>query len=453
MSWARLASLVGTRRDLPHGPRGAALQTFLYALGPYDFYRSCGARYGDLFTVPTLLGPLVVCGHPDGVRTIFTADADHYERWATDAVAPLLGDHALTLTSGEQHARDRKLLMPAFHGARMATYGGMMRDATRRVANRWSHGSRFRVLDATHAISLEIILRAVFGAEDDAAVERLQHTIANATAALSPTIMLFRAMRRPFGGVGPWARFVRAREALDTVIHREISLRRASTSAGEDIVSLLLSARDEAGQGLSDVELRDQLLTMVFAGHETTAIGIAWAFYWLDRFPDARERLEREIDALGPDPTAEALARASYLGAVCDEVLRLHPIIPEVIRKLRKPLTVMNHTIPSGVAIAACTSLLHVSPSVFPEPDRFRPERFTDRRNSPFEYIPFGGGTRRCIGAAFASMQMRIVIGNIVARWRLVRDPPVTVRPRLRNLTVGPAGGIAMRAFLRSAGA
>jgi len=429
--------------SLPPGPRFAAYQTARYALGPYAFYRRMAGRYGDLFTVPTLLGPIVVACHPEGVRAIFTAPAQDVARWGTEAASPLVGDHSLILTHGEPHRRARKLLAPPFHGARMTAYRAVARDAALRVASRW--GERpFRLLDATLALSLQVAMRAIFGVDDAARVRRLEDAILASHDALTPSIMLFRGLRRGFGGRGPWSRFLRRRASLDALVHEEIGARRArrapreAGSAGEDILSAMLEARYDDGAAMSDTEIRDQLVTLVFAAHETTGVALAWSFYWLARHPEARERLAAELATADED--------GPYLDAVCQETLRLHPVIPEVIRRLLAPVDVQGARIPGGMAVAACTTLVHERPDVYPAPHAFRPERFLERTYSPFEHFPFGGGSRRCIGAAFAVQQMKTVLATLVPRYRIDLVNGDGARPVLRNLTVGPRDGIPVRA-------
>lgn len=433
---------------LPRGPSIAALQTLRYALAPYDFYRDLARRYGDVFTVPTLLGPLVVATHPEGVRAIFTAEASDVGRWATDAASPLVGDNALMVTHGEPHRRARKLLMPPFNGARMRAYGELMIEAAVRAAAAWPR-CPFVLLDSTLAISLDVVMRAVFGVTDATRLPALEQAIFTARHALAPSIMLFKILRRHFGGIGPWARFLRARQRLDSLIYAELAERRALSQRGADILSLMIEARYDDQGAMTDQEIRDQLVMLVFTAHETTGVALCWGLYWLARYPAACARLVAELAALGPEPSPDVLAAAPYLDAVCQETLRLHPIIPEVIRLLFQPLVLHGFTIPAGTAVAACTSVVHERPELYPDPHAFRPERFIERTFSPFEHLPFGGGSRRCIGAAFGLYQMKMVLGAIVARYRVELARPGPVPPVLRSLTMGPKDGVVVIASRR----
>ncbi|HSP77262.1 MAG TPA: cytochrome P450, partial [Myxococcaceae bacterium] len=231
---------------------------------------------------------------------------------------------------------------------------------------------------------------------------------------------------------------------LDALLTEQLALRRGHEAGHTDILGLLLAARDEEGQPMTDVELKDELRTLLIAGHETTAIGMAWALYWTHHLPEVRRELLEELAPLGPVPAPEALTRLPYLSAVCDEALRIHPAVPLVSRRTLAPFTLRGHELPPGTGLMASVSLVHSNPELYPEPERFRPERFLERRFSPFEYLPFGGGARRCIGATFALHELRIVLGSLLAahRFALAEDGPV--RPVQRSITLGPAGGVRL---------
>ena len=435
---------------LPPGPRGSVVQMLRYARDPLGFYADCARRFGDVFTVPTVLGPLVVCGDPEGVRSIFALPPESFSRWSTDSVSPLLGEASLLLSGGGRHARDRKLLTPPFHGERMRAYGAVMRAAALREAASWASGAAFSMQEAGSAISIDVILRAVFGVDEAAGLDPLRAAVLGALAAMSPLLMLFPALRRRFGGVGPYARMLRVRDRLDALIYGAIARRRARGDGdGDDILGLLSSARYDDGSAMTDREIRDQLLTLVFAGHETSGIALAWAINWLERTPSVRDHLVAELSALGDDPAPAALAAAPYLEAVCLETLRLYPVVAEVVRLLRAPLTLAAWTIPAGVAISAGIALVHARAELYPAPQAFRPERFLERRFAPHEYLPFGGGARRCIGAAFGLYEMKVVLGTLLTRYRfrLVRDEPE--RPVMRNLAMGPKRRVCVTASPR----
>jgi cytochrome P450 len=440
----------GTR--LPPGPRGSVAQMLRYARDPLGFYADCARRFGDVFTVPTLLGPLVVCGDPESVRSIFALPPESFSRWSTDSVSPLLGEASLLLSGGARHARDRRLLTPPFHGERMRAYGAVIRAAALREAASWAAGSAFSMQEAGSAISIDVILRAVFGVDEAAGLDELRAALLGALASMSPLLMLFPALRRRFGGIGPYARMLAVRDRLDTLTYAAIARRRAGGGGGggDDILSLMLSARYDDGSAMSDREIRDQLLTLVFAGHETSGIALAWAVNWIERTESVRERLRGELSALGDDPTPAALAAAPYLEAVCHETLRLYPVVGEVVRLLRAPLKLGAWTIPTGVPVSAGIALIHARADLYPEPAAFRPERFLEgRKFAPHEYLPFGGGARRCIGAAFALYEMKVVLGTLLARYRFTLTKKDPERPVMRNLAMGPRGRVGVMALER----
>ena len=422
----------------------AAYHTFQYLRDPYAHNARVLAKFGDPAEIPTLGGPFVITGDPEGVKQIFGADPDLFEVWASEAMEPVLGSASVLLVAGARHKRDRKLLTPPFHGARMRAYGDIMVEVTRGEAARWRREKPFPIQDATQAISLEVILRAVFGITESARIAEFRDGVIELIDSFRPVLIFFRFLRHDLGGRGPWARFLRASKRFDAMIYAEIEQRRAQKATRDDILSMLLDARYDDGAAMSDVELRDQLNTLLLAGHETTATGLAWAMYWLHAHPEIRTRLLRDIDALGATPSADALAQLPYLDAVCAESLRLNPILPDVSRLLRAPMELRGRTLPAGTAVGTAISSLHMREDLYPEPTRFRPERFIERKFSPFEYVPFGGGARRCIGAAFAMYEMKIVLGTVFRehRFRLATAAPVL--PVRRSITMGPADGVPM---------
>ncbi len=427
------------------GPRFSPLQTLSFMKSPAVFFRENSQRYGDPFIAKLPMGTIVATGEPDGIREIFSADPSLFEPLSRVVLEPVVGANSMLLLAGERHKRERRLLMPPFHGERMRAYGTLMQQAALEAVQGLRAGEPLVALQKTQALSLEIIIRAVFGVEEPERVRRFMEAIGVYADAYTPLLMLLVPLRRSFGGIGPWARFERHSQALDALLNEQIARRRADGRGGEDILTLLLSVRDEEGQPLSERELKDELLTMLIAGHETTAIGMAWALYWLLRTPEAKQRLEQELSTLGPRPEPEALAKLPYLSAVCDETLRLYPVVGLVTRKLRAPLTVRGHPLPGGMGVMAAITLAHHNPTTFPEPERFRPERFLERKYSPFEYLPFGGGARRCLGAAFALYEMKVVLGTLLAahRFSLAHERPI--KPVRRNVTLAPEDGVPLR--------
>jgi cytochrome P450 len=402
-------------------------------------------EYGDIFTARVVNGTIVCVGHPAGAQAVFGADPDTFIPFATEAVQPIVGINSVLFLSGARHRRERKLLMPPFHGERMRAYGEIIRDAALTTAERWIPGQTMTFQDSSQAISLEVIIRAVFGVRDRVLVDSVHEKIIRFVSEMSPSLFFFPFLQQSFGGYGPWARFTKLKKEVSAMLNAQVEARRRSTSPGADILSLMLAARHEDGSAMSAEELHDELLTLVFAGHETTGIALAWAIYWLLRNPNCMDRLLAEIDSLGPNPEPEALARLPYLDGVVSETLRLHPIVPDIPRQLTRPMEIDGYRLPKGIGIAVATSMLHTRPDIYPEPHRFKPERFVEHKFSPFEYTPFGGGARRCLGAAFATYEMKIVLGTILSRHRLILAEPGEVHPSRRNLVLGPATGVRVR--------
>jgi len=353
---------------LPPGPRLAPLQTFRFLRNAHRFFNECRARYGDPFTAPLPVGEVVVTGDPEGVREIFSADPALFEPLGSQPLAPAVGENSMLLMSGQRHKRERKLLMPPFHGERMRAYGQLMRELTLRAAGTLRPGSAFRAQALTQAISLEVIIRAVFGIEEPGRVRRFCEVLEAYLASYTPLLLAVVPLRRSFGGVGPWARFQRYVAELDALLTEELASRRGHEAGHTDILSLLLTARDEDGQPMTDVELKDELRTLLIAGHETTAIGMAWALYHLHHHPETLRRLLEELAPLGPQPEPEALAKLPYLGAVCDESLRLHPVLVMTGRRTLAPFTLRGRELPPGTGVVTAICLVHSNPELYPEP-------------------------------------------------------------------------------------
>lgn len=422
------------------GPRSALLAAVRFGADPYEFFAACKRRYGDPFAIKLAGRDLVVTGEPELARVIFTTEPDATAAFGTDHLAPLLGPSSLILLSGPRHRRERKLLTPPFHGARMRQYGALIRESAQRHAAAWRVGERFTVQRTAQAISLDVILRAVYGLRDPQRITAFEHAVLAELEALHPAFIFSRKLHRDLGPLTPWRRFMRARERSAAMTLAEIAARRREPG-GDDILAMMLAARDEDGQALTDEEVLDELRTLVFAGHETTAIGLAWAFYHLLRNPAALARLRDELAALGDSPEPEAVAAAPYLDAVVHETLRLFSIVPMAPRRLLRPLQLGPYALDAGTSVAVAATLIHQHPDLYPDPSQFRPERFLERKFSPFEFVAFGGGNRRCIGAAFALYEMKHALAAMIPRHqlRLVRDD---VRPRRRNLSLGPHNGV-----------
>jgi cytochrome P450 family 110 len=362
-----------------------------------------------------------------------------FRTFAADALTGVLGDGSLLVAYGEPHKRARKLLQPPFHGARMRAYGRAMQDVALEYTSGLSAGTELRAHDVTTSISLDVILRTVFGVSGSALAEGrriMKHVLSD----FSPLVLFSKQMQTPL--FPPWKRYLEARAAYDALL-RDILRDRRAKGSGEDILGMMLEARWDDGTSMSDAEIGDQLLTLLVAGHETTAISLAWAVHDVYRRPDVLARLRGEIAPLGSEPDPEALARLPYLSAVCDESLRFRPIVTDTVRTLLSPLEYGDTVVPAGTGLCIAIELIHKDPVIYPDPDEFFPARFLEKKPGPFEFLPFGGGSRRCIGAAFSDYEARVVLGTLVATVDLtVLGEDERVR---RNITMGPKRGVPVR--------
>lgn len=436
---------------LPPGPSRIGPIDFIRFIlqSPEPFLHRMAREYGLTFRInarPSAGGPSTITGDPDIIKIIYTTDPDHFEARGVEFTTPIFGHHGVTVTSGAKHKRDRRLLSAPFHAA-LKTYGDIISEITRETLDRLPKHRPFSLLDTTQSIALDVIIRAVFGVEGAQNVQEVRHAILHLIDSLHPALIFTMALRREFFGFGPWARFCRAKNALDELLRKQIRARRSEQPGSEnrrDILSLLVQVQDEDGSMLEEEELLDQLRTVLFAGHETTATAMAWAIRLLDLHKEPMAKFHEELSALGPSPDPNAFSTLPYLEAICQETLRMYPPVVDVGRVLKKSLDLGPYTLPAGEAIVASPILAHNNSALYPEAHAFRPERFLERKFSPFEFIPFGGGARRCLGAAFAMYEMKVVLGTAFSSggFRSLSSAPVqNIR---RGLTMGPKGGIPM---------
>ena len=417
-------------------PNPVGMPVALQALGwfqrPVPFLFAQQEHHGDVFTMELPQeGPWVVLSHPDAIREVFTGDPSKLLAGeGNEILAPILGPRSVLLLDGPEHLRERRLLLPPFHGERMQRYGTLMREVAEREIATWPAGTAFALAPRMQAVTLEIILRAVFGLAEGARLDALRRGLAELLDFVSrpvafATVLALgaeRAVRIPS--------FRRRMEPVDRLIHEEIRSRRGASDLEqrEDILSLLLQATDEAGEPMGDDELRDELITLLVAGHETTATALSWAVERLLRTPGAMERIR---DDEGPE----------YVQAVCHETLRLRPVIPLVLRRLTEAMTIAGHDLPAGVKVAPCVTLVHRRADLYPEPHAFRPERFLGVKPGTYTWIPFGGGVRRCLGASFALFEMQAVLEAVAERTRLRAASPAPEHTRRRTITFAPDRG------------
>jgi cytochrome P450 len=422
---------------LPPGPRESpAVQTVRWLFAPLAFMESCRRRYGDAFSV-RFLGfqtPMVMLSEPEAIRALYSAREHGLPPGRTVALLPVMGPRSVLLLEGADHLARRKLMLAPFHGERMRAYEPLVREIIEREIDGWPTGRAFAVHPRMQAVTLEVILRAVFGVTDPRRLEALREQLRGLLdRTSSPSLQLGILVARRLGRRGPLDALQAQTRAVDELLLAEIAERRAdpATAARDDILSLLVGARFADGSAMSDRELRDQLVTLLLAGHETTATALAWTFDLLLRAPRALARLRAEVRDGGDD----------YLRAVIAESLRLRPVVPLAGRRLSSELRVNGHTLPAGTDVTPAIWLTHTRGDLYPDPLEFRPERFLDNPPPTYAWIPFGGGVRRCLGAAFAEFEMRVVLAAVVQRRELA---PASRRPERiarRNITFSPRRG------------
>lgn len=444
-----------TVTKLPDGPSEPQwFQSIWGVLNPIDYLETMQKRYGDIFLVPSFAGfpPQVIISNPQAIQEIFTAAPNLFESGlGNKIILPIVGSNSLILLDGERHLQQRKLLMPPFHGERMRAYGQIICEITEQVISRLKVGQSFVARSIMQEISLTVILQTVFGLKEGERYQQIRKILTamldSFNSPLSATLLFFKSLQVNLGPLSPWGNFLRQRKRLDQLIYQEIRERRAQPkSLGEDILSLLLLARDEAGQPMTDEELRDELMTMLFAGHETTASALAWALYWVHYIPEVREKLLEELDSINvSNADSTEIARLPYLNAVCSETLRIYPIAFFTLsRILQAPMQLMGYELPKGMLLAPCIYLTHHRPDIYPEPKRFKPERFLERQFSPYEYLPFGGGNRRCLGIAFAMFEMKLVLATVLSHYSLTLAEKRPLLPVRRGITFAPPGGVRL---------
>ena len=430
-------TVASSHRPLP-GPSFRPLTTLRILKDPEMWLQKWALEYGDPYMVHTMNGRVLITGDPDEVKKIFAAPPDTFEVFAPHAIRALLGETSVIGSDEPRHMRDRKLLMPPFHGDRMRAYAEGMVDATRNAIAPFRDGKSFSFLEVTQRLSLEVILRSVFGLDVAAERERHSEAIRKGIEAINPAFIFVKTFQVSPLGLGPFANFKRKQAEADLLLQEQIDRLRGNTEGRVDILSMLLDAEyDDGSGGMSDDEIKDQLRTLLTAGHETTAFALTWALYCFFQNPDAAKTLMAELDAHRGAPALE-IARLPYLEAYLKETLRLYPPLTEILRLLRKPFDVAGHHLEAGTGVAPCVTLIHRNPTLYPEPEKFRPERFLERTYGPHEYLPFGGGHRRCIGSAFANLEMACALYTFLSETTFTRTDTLELKMHRAHLTMCP---------------
>jgi len=409
---------------------------------------ACARQFGDCFTVrfPIAGQRIVFFSDPVAIKEIFTGDAENFRAGEANAIVrPVLGNNSLLVLDAAQHSRERRLMMPPFHGERMQVYGEEMRAIADRSIALWPIGISFPIHTAMQGITLDVILRTVFGLDESETLVQLRDRLMRLLSKATRPYLLLPWFQIDLGPYSPWGRQVRLKKDIDTLLFAIFAQRRAEGRAGrEDILTMLLEARDEDGQPLSDQHLRDEMLTLLIAGHETTATSLSWIFSRILPRPDVIAKLRAELQAVvGTGPiTPKHISQLEYLDATIKETLRLNPIVPLVGRRLQTPTRIGGRDRPAGVVAAPCIYLTHRRSDLWPEPEQFNPDRFLGKKPTPYEFFPFGGGVRYCLGAAFATYEMKIVLAEILLRTELHLAPGYTPQMIRRGITFAPSEGV-----------
>jgi cytochrome P450 len=443
-------------------PESASLplvQTLKWGFRPLPFMQECREKLGNSFSVK-FLGferPMVMISDPEAIKALYTERSNGLPPGRNIVLEPIMGPRSVLLLEGEDHLARRKLMLPAFHGERMRSYEPVVEEIVTAEIDSWPIGQEFPIHSRMQAVTLEVILRVVFGVADGTRLERLRGMLSKVLMeTASPMAQLVGLATRRFGGRGPWAKFEGQLKAVDELLYAEIAERRSDPGLEDrdDILSSLMLARFEDGAmsaervseiagndgregaerdggGMSDSELRDQLMTLLLAGHETTATALAWTFDLLLRHAAPLQRLRDSLEE-GSD---------EYLRATIAESLRLRPVIPLAGRRLAKELSVEGRTLPPGTDVTPAIWLTHTRADIYPEPFAFRPERFLDEAPDTYSWIPYGGGIRRCLGASFAEFEMRIALREVLTRCDLHKASPTPERIGRRNITLSPRDG------------
>jgi cytochrome P450 len=412
------------------------VQTLRWSFRPLPFMQEAREKYGDNFSVKflTFERPMVMISDPAAIKALYMERSHGLPPGRDIILTPIVGPRSLLVTKGADHLAHRKLMLPPFHGERMRSYQPLVDEIVDREIDSWPLGEEFPIHPRMQAITLEVILKVVFGVADGPRFERLREVLTRVLEeTASPFAQLSSLAARRFGGRGPWAKFEKQLKLADDLLYAEIAEHRASGAYEErdDILSLMMQARFEDGSEMSDSDLRDQLMTLLLAGHETTATALAWTFDLLLRHRSSLQRLRESLEA-GED---------DYLRAVISESLRLRPVVPLAGRRLSVDLETENLSLPAGTDVTPAIWLTHTRADSYPEPFAFRPERFLDDPPDTYAWIPFGGGIRRCIGAAFAEFEMRIALREVLTRCELHKASPAPEKIGRRNVTLSPRAG------------
>ena len=435
------------------GPKvSATIQVLNWIFRPMSYLTECAKTYGDLFTLKleSNLPPILFVHSPEAIQQILSNDHKDLEAPGelNSIFEYLLGKKSVISLSGKEHQRQRQLIMPPFHGERMRSYAELIENITIKTINKQPKNQPFNIRNVSQEITLQIMMEAVFGIYEGERAENLRHLlceiIEQSSVPWRVAFLYFPKLKEVIGISELWKQQIKKQEKADQLIYQEIQQRRENFDPQRtDILTLLIVARDEHGEAMTDEELRDELITLLVAGHETTATAISWAFYWIHKLPEVREKLLAELDSLGENPDSNTIFKLPYLTAVCNETLRIYPIAMLTFpRKVKTPISLCGYQLEAGTIIMGSIYLTHQREDIYPQPEKFNPERFLEKQFSPYEFLPFGGGARRCIGLAFAQMEMKLILAKVLKTWSMKLVNTDEIKPQRRGLVTGSNGPI-----------
>jgi cytochrome P450 family 110 len=436
------------------------LQLWQWITEPLKYLDNYNRQCGDIFTIKMsgALNQAVFIANPQTIQQVLTNDTKQFSAPGSinQILQPFLGDRGVILLDGQEHRQRRQLLMPQFHGDKIRGYTELICATARSVVTQWQVGQTVNIRAEMQSISLDVILQTVFGLDRGERYDLIREGLVKVGSLIESPInasfLLIPALQQDLGAWSPWGRFLRDRAALDRLLYQEIADRRRDyQSEKTDILTLLIGAKDAEGNGMSDLELHDELMTLLFAGHETTATALAWAIYWINYLPAVKTKLLAEIETLGTDRDPIAISRLPYLNAVCAETLRIYPVgMLTFPRVTQEPVTLQGYELPAQTVVVGCIYLTHHREDLYPEPDLFKPERFLERQFSPYEHLPFGAGSRRCMGMALAQLELKLVLVEVLTNCQLELTGTLPALPARRGVTLGPKGGIVAQVVAKN---
>ena len=420
---------------LPPGPTTSPmLQSKAWMENPLQFLDSCAKNYGDIFTVELgSLGLTVFLSHPEAIKQVLSLPSHFYEcHQYNETYRSLMGDEALFLSDHQPHKRKRRLLMPSFHKERVKQYGEDIKQIVEEITQDWEMGQTIVVRPLVHEISLRVILKIIFGSTSNSLCQVLRQ--------------LFKlAVSKDFGSWSPWKQIEKRRSQLCQLIRAEIKARRETANQSTDLLSMLICATDEEGNLLTDAEIEDHIFSLLITGVMPMAVALTWALYWIYENPAVESKLCQEVRSLGTDFEALALTKLPYLTATYKEALRICPVLAAPSgRKLTQPIEIMGYHFETGTTLLPCMYLLHQREDLYPRPHLFQPERFLNHQYAPYEYMPFGGGNRLCLGSALAPLELKVVLGTILSNWDLENTSQEQVKPIRQSTVIAPSDAIEL---------